>query len=164
MSPWKQQARRVMEVLRRRGQSHEDAEDLVQEAFLRLHVFLEEGHEVRAPESFLIRTALNLAVDAHRRDVRECRDQFIPETIENLVIADFHPTPEENFAAELRLKEMRKLLDEKVSPTTRQVFFLHRLEGFSHEEIADLLGISLRSVEKRIARAITAVWMERNKE
>lgn len=47
---------------------------------------------------------------------------------------------------------MRRILDEKVSPTTREVFLLHRLEGFSHEEIAELQGISLRSVEKRIAR------------
>jgi RNA polymerase sigma-70 factor (ECF subfamily) len=164
MSLWKQRFRKITEVLRRRGQSREDAEDLVQEAFLRLHVFLEEGHEVRAPESFLIRTALNLAVDARRRDVRDCRDRFLPETIENLTVADLGPTPEENVAAELRLKEMRKILDEKVSPTTRDVFLLHRLEGFSHEEIAERLGISLRSVEKRIARAITVMWMERRKE
>ena len=164
MSLWKQQFRKVMGVLRRRGQSREDAEDLVQEAFLRLHVFLEDGNEVRAPDSFLIRTALNLAVDAQRRDVRHRRDQFLPESIEDLAIADFRPTPEENVAAELRLEEMRRMLDEKVSRTTREVFLLHRLEGFSHEEIAELLGISLRSVEKRIARAITVVWMERRKE
>lgn len=164
MSAWKQQFRKVMDVLRRRGQSHEDAEDLVQEAFLRLHVFLEDGNEVRAPDSFLIRTALNLAVDAQRRDVRDRREQFLPESIEDLAVADFRPTPEENVAAELRLEEMRRMLDEKVSPTTRKVFLLHRLEGFSHEEIAELLGISLRSVEKRIARAITVVWMERRKE
>jgi RNA polymerase sigma factor (sigma-70 family) len=164
MGLWKQQFRKVMNVLRRRGQSREDAEDLVQEAFLRLHVFLKEGHEVRAPESFLIRTALNLAVDARRRDARDRRDHFLPDTIENLTIADLGPTPEESVTAELRLKEMRKVLEEKVSPTTREVFLLHRLEGFTHEEIAERLGISLRSVEKRIARAITVVWMERRKE
>jgi len=164
MSAWRKQFRKVMNVLRRRGQSPEDAEDLVQEAFLRLHVFLKDGHEVRAPDSFLIRTALNLAVDARRRDARDCRGQFVPETIEDLTIADLSPTPEENVAAELRLREMMRVLDEKVSPKTREVFFLHRLEGFSHEEIAESMGISLRSVEKRIARAITVVWMERRDE
>jgi RNA polymerase sigma factor (sigma-70 family) len=166
MGSWKQQFRRIMNILRRRGQSREDAEDLVQEAFLRLHVFLEEGHDVRTPDAFLVRTALNLAVDARRKNVRDCRDQFVPETIEDLdlVIADLRPTPEENVAAEIRLREMRKVLDEKLSPTTREVFFLHRLEGLSHEEIAEAMGISLRSVEKRIARAITIMWMERRKE
>jgi RNA polymerase sigma factor (sigma-70 family) len=164
MSSWKQQFRRIRQFLQRRGQSREDAEDLVQEAFLRLHVYLEEGREVRAPDSFLIRTALNLAVDARRKNARDCRDQFLPETIEELAIADLQPTPEENVAAEVRLKEMGRVLDEKVSPKTREVFFLHRLEGLSHEEIADTMGISLRSVEKRIARAIAVVWMERSKE
>jgi RNA polymerase sigma-70 factor (ECF subfamily) len=164
MNTWQRQVRRLKEVLRNRGQSREDAEDLVQEAFLRLHTFLADGHEVRQPEGFLVRTALNLAVDARRRNVRERRDQFVPETVEDLQLVDLSPSPEEIFAAEKRLLQMRAVLDAKVSPKTREVFFLHRLEGFTHEEIADRMSMSLRSVEKHIARAITVVWMERQRE
>ena len=164
MSAVKRQFHKILQVLRRRGQSREDAEDLVQEAFLRLHVYLEEGHEVRTQDAFLVRTALNLAVDARRRDVRDRRSQFLPVSVEELGIIDSGPTPEENFAAEIRLKQMQQVLDENVSPLTREVFLLHRLEGYSHQEIAERLGISVRSVEKRIARAITAVWMQRSQE
>lgn len=164
MNTWQRQVRRLKEVLRNRGQSREDAEDLVQEAFLRLHTFLADGHEVRQPEGFLVRTALNLAVDARRRNVRERRDQFVSEAVEDLQLVDLSPSPEEIFAAEKRLLQMRAVLDEKVSPKTREVFFLHRLEGFTHEEIADRMNMSLRSVEKHIARAITVVWMERQRE
>ena len=164
MNAWQRQVHRLKELLRHRGQSREDAEDLVQEAFLRLHTFLADGNEVRKPEAFLVRTALNLAVDAHRRDTREHRDRFVAETVEELTIADLSPSPEEIFSAEKRLMQMRQVLDTKVSPKTREVFFLHRLEGFTHEEIAERMNMSLRSVEKHIARAITVVWMERQRE
>ena len=153
-----------MDLLRRRGQTREDAEDLVQEAFLRLHTFLADGQSVRKPDGFLVRTVLNLAVDARRRDKRDRRDCFVAEAIEELPLVDIAPSPEEILDAERRLLQMRNALDRRVSARTRDVFFLHRLEGFTHEEIAERLNISQRSVEKHIARAITAVWMERQKE
>lgn len=164
MNLWLRQARKLRELLRRRGSTREDAEDLVQEAFLRLHVFLGAGHEVRRPEAFLARTAMNLAVDANRRDRRERRDQFMPEAIEDLPLPDLNPSPEEILSAERRLAQIGHALDTRVSVRTRQVFFLHRLEGFTHEEIASRMHMSVRTVEKHIARAVTAVWMERHKE
>ena len=164
MSTWTTQFRKLKQLLRRRGQSAEDAEDLVQEAFLRLHTFLNEGHEVQRPAAFLARTALNLAVDASRRAGREHRDQFEPQSIEDLSLVDLNPSPEEIFSAEKRLIQIRQVLDTKVSVRTREVFFLHRLEGFTHDEIAARMNMSVRTVEKHIARAVTAVWMERSKE
>ena len=157
------QMRKLVGLLRRRGQTREDAEDLVQEAFLRLHAFLAGGKDVQKTEGFLVRTVLNLAVDARRRDKRECRDLFV-EAVEDLPLVDLGPSPEEIFSAEKRLLQMRAVLDRKVSARTREVFFLHRLEGYTHEEIAERMGISLRSVEKHIARALAAVWIERQRE
>jgi len=58
--------RRLKKLLRRGGATPEDAEDLVQEAVLRLHAYTHAGREVHDPESFVARTALNLAVDASR--------------------------------------------------------------------------------------------------
>ena len=164
MKGWNSQSRRLKELLRRRGKTREDAEDLVQEAFLRLHVFLNKGHDVQSPSAFLARTALNLAVDANRRDRREHRQSFLPETIEELALADPGPSPEEVFSAEKRLLQMRQVLDSKVSAATREIFFLHRLEGFTHGEIAARMKMSVRTVEKHIARAVTVIWMERNRE
>src|SRR5688500_13982169 len=142
MATWITQVRKLKQLLRRRGQSPEDAEDLVQEAFLRLQTFLNEGHEVQRPEAFLVRIALNLAVDANRRAHREHRDQFEPESIEDLTLVDLNPTPEEIFSAEKRLIQIRQVLDTKVSVQTREAFFLHRLQGFTHDEIAARLGIN----------------------
>ena len=164
MLGWSQQVRRLKALLRRRGQSREAAEDLVQEAFMRLHVFMSDGREVQKPEAFLTRVTLNLAVDLKRRHHSEHREHFLPETIEDLPLLDIGPSPEDRLSAQQRLEQMKQVLDTKVSAQTREIFFLHRLEGFTHEEIAERMRISPRTVEKHIARAVTAIWMERQQE
>lgn len=161
MQRWQLQLRRLTQLLRKRGRTPEEAEDLVQEAFLRLHAFVREGKEVRESEAFLVRTVLNLSVDAHRR---EHRDLYVREAVEDLPLVDLAPRPEEVLAAEQRLAQMRRVLDTKVSPRTREVYFLHRLEGYTYEEIGDRMHMSSRTVEKHVARAVTALWVERHKE
>lgn len=150
--------RSLKKLLRRRGETIDRAEDLVQEAYLRMHVYCREGNEVRKPEAFLMRTVLNLAVDMKRR---EHRDRYEIESIEELHLVDLAPTPDEVFASEQRLIRTRNRLD-RVSRRTRQVFFMHRLQGFSYEEIAKQLAISVSSVEKHIASAVTVLAIERH--
>lgn len=152
--------RHLTRLLRGRGETHERAEDLVQEAYVRMQAYCKQGNEVRAPEAFLLRTALNLAIDVQRR---ERRNLYEAETIEDLRLEDLAPSPDELFAAEQRLLRMRNTLD-RVSRRTRQVFFLHRLEGFSHAEIAERLGISTSAIEKHIASAVTILALERQRE
>jgi RNA polymerase sigma-70 factor (ECF subfamily) len=154
------QLRHIKKLLRSRGATREDAEDLVQEAMLRLHVYTREGGQVRNHEAFLARTAMNLAVDVHRH-ARD--DLYEQESVEELNLVDISATPDEVFAAEQRLFRMRDTLD-KASVRTREVFFMHRLQGFSHSEIAVKFGISKSAVEKHVASAVTILAMERQRE
>ena len=72
----KSQLRQLQKFLRRRGSSPQDAEDLVQEAVVRLFAYTRKVGEVRNTEAFLTRTAMNLAVDLHRSSHL---DRFVPE-------------------------------------------------------------------------------------
>jgi RNA polymerase sigma factor (sigma-70 family) len=157
MPPLKSQLRLLKKILLRRGATREDAEDLVQEAVLRLHVYARAGGQVRDQDAFVTRCALNLAVDAHRH-ARGALYERSP--VEDLDLTDNGPTPDEVFEAEQRLVEMMQTLD-RVSVRTRQVFFMHRLQGFSHAEIASKLDVSKSAVEKHIASAVTILAMER---
>jgi RNA polymerase sigma-70 factor (ECF subfamily) len=149
---------RLKGLLRRRGASLEDAEDLVQEALVRLFVYARKS-EVRNAEAFLTRAAMNLAVDLHRKSHA---DRFETDTAQILDVLDITPSPDEVFAAEQRLQQMRAALD-RVSRRTREIFFMHRLQGLSHGEIADRLGITKSAVEKHIATAITILAIERER-
>lgn len=151
MSALIDQFARLRGILRRRGQSQENAEDLVQEAFLRLYEFQQSGRDVIKPEAFVVRAAFNLAVDAGRK---KSRDLTVGESVEELQLPDLSPSPEERLATDQRLATARRILNSQMAFRTREIFVLHRVEGLKQAEIALRLGISVSAVEKHIARAV----------
>lgn len=149
--------RRLMKLLQRRGRSREDAEDLIQEAFLKMQVYCERGGKVRQPEGFLVRTVTRLAINA-RRD--EHSELFADEKIDDLTfIVDPQPLPDEVLAAEECLNSMRAALD-ATSRRTREIFFMHRLDGLSYAQIAQEMHLSISAIEKHIASAMATLARE----
>ncbi len=148
----KQSMRQLRDLLRGQGRSREDADDLIQEAFLRLHVFC-QSEEVRNEDAFLARTARNLSVDLHRR---EHRALYVQERPEELGLVDLRPTPDEDLATRQRLNRVGTILD-ALSPRTREIFLMHRVDGHGCANIATQFGISVSAVEKHIARAVLAL-------
>jgi RNA polymerase sigma factor (sigma-70 family) len=148
----------IRDCLRRRGRTREQAEDLVQEAFLRMELYCREGRKVLEPAAFVMRTALNLSVSDKRHEART--------VVARKALSDVLPAelpPDEVFAAEERLEHIRRLLD-AVSRRTRDVFFLHRLGGFSYAEIAQRMGVSVSAIEKHIASATAVLALERQND
>ena len=148
---------KVRRVLRRRGRSRDEADDLIQEAFLRLQVYCRD-HEVRNTGGFLLRTALNLALDR----IRHARvASVVAQSLEELPLVDPSPPLDEVYAAHERLLRMKAGL-EAMSPRRREVFILNRIEGYSFPQIAERLGVTVSAVEKHAAKAILFLtdWMD----
>jgi len=148
---------KLRRLLRSRGRSVDDADDLIQEAFLRLHLYCQE-RTVRTPEAFLVRTALNLSADQYKRE-RQMRTET--GTLEKLTLVDPNPAPDVIYASQKRLLRWMAGID-ALSPRQREVFLLNRAEGYSFTQIADRLGITLSMVEKHAAKAVLFLtdWME----
>jgi RNA polymerase sigma-70 factor (ECF subfamily) len=127
----------------------EVAEDLTQEAFVRLQAS-SRGH-LESPRGFLFRTAHNLAVDHIRRGRLVPMDELDDATAS--VLADTGPSPEEQVVARQELSLMRTVISE-LPPKCRQVFLLVRLEGLSQRDVAAEMGMSPTMVRKYLARAI----------
>jgi RNA polymerase sigma-70 factor (ECF subfamily) len=148
---------KLRRLLRSRGRSIDDTEDLIQEAFLRLQVYCRDN-EVAQTEAFLVRTALNLSTDQHRRAITA---SLAPGALDRMQLIDPNPPPDVVFAAQERLRHMRLGLA-NLSPRQREVFLLNRVEGYSFVQIAAQLGLSISMIEKHAAKAILAMtnWME----
>lgn len=127
----------------------EVAEDLTQEAFVRLQS--SARNHLDSPRGFLFRTAHNLALDHLRRDRRVPIDEL--DDITTASLADAGPSPEEQVAARQELAIMRAIILE-LPPKCRQVFLLVRLEGLSHRDVAAEMGMSQTMVRKYLARAV----------
>ncbi len=149
---WRDLIRRV--TRRARGQA--DAEDLLQSAWLRLERYRAE-HIVENPKAFLVRAAVNIGIDDNRHE------RVLPREREDRAaeIASDAPLQDEVIVARARLERVKEGLA-KLTPRTREVFLMHRLDDMKYREIAEALGISQSAVEKHIARAalFLAEWTE----
>jgi RNA polymerase sigma-70 factor (ECF subfamily) len=149
--------RQLRSKLRRRGASPDDADDLIQEAYLRFESYRRE-RPVQNPDAFIARSALNLAIDECRRKSRAPFTELTPEVLE---IADDGAGPAEVWAAQDRLNRLTAGL-EAMNERTRSILLAQRVDGLSYSEIARREGISVSAVEKQIARATLFLtgWMQ----
>jgi RNA polymerase sigma factor (sigma-70 family) len=149
---------KLRRLLRSRGRSIDDTDDLIQEAFLRLQLYCRDSKvKVEQTEAFLVRTALNLSVDQHRRAQVA---GVVSGGLDSMELIDPQPSPDAVCAAQDRLRHMKAGLA-NLSPRQREVFLLNRVEGFSFPQIAKELGVSMSMVEKHAAKAVLSMtnWM-----
>jgi RNA polymerase sigma factor (sigma-70 family) len=139
---WNQLIRQV----RRRTRGRADAEELLHAAYLRLLAYRAQ-HAVGNIAAFLVRTAVNIGVDNYRHD------RFIADIAPaDTGICENSPLQDEVLASRARLDRVREGLS-RLTPRTREVFLMHRLDDMKYREIAEQLGISQSAVEKHIAKA-----------
>src|SRR5258705_9068603 len=133
-----------------------DAEDLVQEAFLRLHREQKEGSAIESPKAFLTTVVTRLAID-HLRSARVRREEYVGEWLPEPLLVDPDPGP----AGEVELADTLSLaflvVLESLSPVERAVFLLHGVFGYSYAEVAGVVDRSeanCRQIALRARRAI----------
>nr|WP_269807565.1 sigma-70 family RNA polymerase sigma factor [Pseudomonas sp. NMI795_08] len=141
--------RELVSFLSARLGSRQAAEDVAHDAYLRV-LERTDGEQIEHPRAFLYRTALNLVVDRHRRHlVRQAEPLEVLDSDER-----WHsPALTQSMQQDQRLALMQQALDE-LSAVCRDCFLLRKLDGLSHPQIAERLGISRSLVEKHIVNAM----------
>jgi RNA polymerase sigma-70 factor (ECF subfamily) len=137
---------RIVRLLRRLVRSRATAEDLAQDAFLRLWGRALAGDS----RSLLFRTAQNLAIDHLRSGLVQARHA---ETARREQTARPAPAPDQSAAAREEIAALVAALS-ALPDRARRAFLLNRLDGLSYTQIAAALGISVSTVEKDIIRAL----------
>ena len=142
--------------LQRRGQSLEDAEDIVQEAFARFH---RAGHEPGQADDrpLLFAIAKNLLKDHWKQTNRE-RTRTLQLDADDPTAA-WENAPSEEPAADRRSIARQDLAGiaqaiRALPPRCRDAFLLHRFEDLSYRQISERLGVSVSMVEKHLAEAL----------
>src|SRR5262245_49063996 len=127
-----------------------DAEDIVQEAFARLTQALRAGTQVSEPKAYLARTATRLALN-HLRSARLHRESYLGTWLPEPVLTG--PGPEEHAEMADSLSMAFLVVLESLSPAERAVFLLHEVFGYSHQEVAEIVGKSEANTRQILARA-----------
>lgn len=127
-----------------------DAEDLVQDVFVRIGRMSGTG-AIRNEEAFLFEIASNLLKDWARK--RQTHGMPIEPIAAYFELWDREPGAERVLQAKAELNAVVQALD-GLGEKTRRIFLLRRLELVKCQEIAALYGISVKAVERHIAKAL----------
>ena len=156
-----QYERKIYRLAKHITQNDEDAEDVLQEAFLKAYEHLDNFQGNSKFYTWIVRIAVNEALMKLRK---RKGDRTVPldepvDTGEEMVqreIAVWEDNPEQHYSRE----EIQEILDqaiETLKPDFRTVFTLRDIEELSTEETAEALGISIPAVKSRLLRARLAL-------
>jgi RNA polymerase sigma-70 factor (TIGR02957 family) len=126
-----------------------EAEDAVQEAFLRLHRALQEGERIESPRAYLTAVVSRLCID-QLRSARARRERYVGEWLPEPLVDD-DPARHAEMADSLSLAFL--VLLESLSPEQRAAFLLREVFDYPYDEIAAIVGKSEDNARQLVARA-----------
>jgi RNA polymerase sigma-70 factor (TIGR02957 family) len=129
-----------------------EAEDVVQEALLRVHHALEEGERLESPRAYVATVATRLAID-QLRSARTRRESYVGEWLPEPLVADPGGDPARHAEMADSLSLAFLVLLESLSPEQRAVLLLHDVFDYGYDEIADIVGKSENNVRQLAVRA-----------
>jgi RNA polymerase sigma factor (sigma-70 family) len=152
---WRKVFSETKAMLLRHGRSTHDADDLMQDAYLRLRRFSQDNR-VEDPKALFMKTALNLSIDAHRS--RASRgDEVSPEEVD---LIDPRPSLEAGVLGRECVERMDVCLG-RLPERTRQMVLEYHVGGLTFEEIARHHGLNSSTVHHQVSTAMFKIagWM-----
>ena len=129
-----------------------EAQDLVQEALLRVHRALEAGEQIASPRAFVATVTTRLAIN-ELRSARARRERYVGEWLPEPIITDSHDDPAGHAETADSLSLAMLVLLETLSPEQRAVLMLHDVFDYTYPEIAAIVGKSEDNVRQLATRA-----------
>ncbi|GAA3395633.1 RNA polymerase sigma-70 factor [Cryptosporangium minutisporangium] len=127
-----------------------EAEDVVQEAFLRVHQTLQRDEQISSPRAYIATLVTRLAID-QLRSARVRREQYVGEWLPEPVVTEPSPAEQAETADSLSLAFL--VLLESLSPQQRAAFLLREVFDYPYPEVADILGTTVDGARHLVARA-----------
>jgi len=142
-------------VCYRYTKSVKDAEDVVQEGFVKVFFGLKQYKQEGELGAWIRRIMVNTALNFLKRNRKYRDEMYFPEQ-------PLHPVTDDNPAILLQAKELADLI-RQLPAGYQTIFNLHAVEGYSHVEIGEMLGITDGTSRSQYARArgVLISWMEK---
>ena len=137
-----------------------EAEDVVQEALLRVHRALDGGEQIASPRAFVATVTTRLAIN-ELRSARVRRERYFGEWLPEPIITDGHDDPARHAETADSLSLAMLVLLESLSPEQRAVLLLHDVFDYGYPEIAAIVGKNEDNVRQLATRARRQVKQRR---
>ncbi|WP_020384716.1 RNA polymerase sigma-70 factor [Kribbella catacumbae] len=127
-----------------------EAEDVVQEAFLRMHQTLQRDEPITSPRAYIATLVTRLAID-QLRSARVRRESYVGEWLPEPVVTG--PTPAELAERADSMSLAFLVLLETLSPHQRAAFLLREVFDYPYADVAEIIGTDVDSARHLVARA-----------
>ena len=143
-SLYKVLASKMMGVCMRYAKDNYEAEDMLQMGFVKVFTKMTEFRGEGSFEGWIRRIMVNTAIETYRKNLR---------TMNVVDIDEVYDQPQNTFDInQLEMKDLMKLI-QQLSSGYRMVFNMYVIEGYSHREIAEALGITEGASKSQLSRA-----------
>ena len=129
-----------------------EAEDVVQEALLRVHRAVEAGEQIESPRAFVATITTRLAIN-ELRSARVRRERYVGEWLPEPILTDSRDDPAQHAEIADSLSMAMLVLLETLSPEQRAVLLLRDVFDYRYSEIAAIVGKSEDNVRQLASRA-----------
>jgi RNA polymerase sigma-70 factor (ECF subfamily) len=129
-----------------------EAEDVVQEALLRVHQALAAGQQITSPRAFVSTVTTRLAIN-ELRSARARRERYVGEWLPEPIVTDGRDDPTQHAEMADSLSLAMLVLLESLSPEQRAVLLLHDVFDYGYPEVAAIVGKSEDNVRQLATRA-----------
>lgn len=145
---------RLFRVVRSYIHSEDDARDIMQDAYVKAYTKLEQFNNQSSFSTWLIRIAINEALQHLRKNKRIAKNYGETESLENVFnLADTNQMNPEKQAIKSETRVMVERAVDQLPEKYKVVFVLHQVEGLSNREIAACLCLTESNVKVRLHRA-----------
>src|ERR671935_1384651 len=159
-APYEELRPLLFSIAYRMVSSVSEAEDIVQDAFLRIHRAEGGGEKIESPKAYLSAVVTRLSID-HLRPARVRREQYVGQWLPEPLLTD----PEPDAAAQMETADSLSMaflvLLESLTPVERAVFLLREVFDYGYDEIAKVVERSEDNCRQIAARARRHVQSER---
>ena len=129
-----------------------EAEDIVQEGLLRLHLRLRQGERIESPRAFLSTVVTRLCID-QLRSARVRRESYVGEWLPEPLVDDSRSDPADHAELADSLSLAFLVLLESLTPEQRAAFLLREVFDYPYEEIAAIIGTGEDNTRQLVSRA-----------
>ncbi len=128
-----------------------ESEDIVQQAFISLWENKSKLDETKSPKSYLYAIVHNKYINSIKKTKKqnELLNQIWERALANRI-------EEDSDALQLRVQKMKKVIEE-LPPKCREIIIMNKIQGIKYKDIADQLGISIKTVESQMRIAFNKI-------
>jgi RNA polymerase sigma factor (sigma-70 family) len=148
---YRQTAAKMLAICMRYAKDRMEAEDVLQVGYIKVFEKVKDFKREGSFEGWMCRVMVNTAIESYRKNLRTLNVVSIDDNYEQPSVApDF---------SRLGMQELMKVI-QKLADGYRMVFNMYVIEGYSHKEIAETLGISEGASKSQLSRARAILQQE----